>query len=359
MGKLGKTAISFMKELLQLDPKKRLNDDTVFKHPYFADLIEQDRTNKFMSNPNSKRSTKTEENPKRKEHKFNMPSNYSSNSLGKKEGKPVATPLKYDTGSIGKHENKNESEGKYEGKYDSNLNANYHSERQNECSPPKIPINQTANINIINISNINNITNRDKTTSFNYNEIPKEKNPNSKGKNGNKNELNTISMPLNNTMIAFKSIPKTKNPPLTKSTGSTGSPQREYNNKDNYASSNQGMPVIKEAELFKTFFVDQNDKYNFNININFDSKKFSKMNGNKMNYNTKDCNIIYEDVEYGRQEPIYQNKGHYANHSNSKGKKKNYAAFSMYGNFKHKDKDKGFQLPLINFGNKGYGGYKK
>ena len=35
MGKLGPTAIDFMKGLLQLDPKKRLNGDTVFKHPYF------------------------------------------------------------------------------------------------------------------------------------------------------------------------------------------------------------------------------------------------------------------------------------------------------------------------------------
>ena len=35
MGKLSKTDISFMKGLLELDPKKRLNEKTVFSHPYF------------------------------------------------------------------------------------------------------------------------------------------------------------------------------------------------------------------------------------------------------------------------------------------------------------------------------------
>ena len=55
MGKLSKVAINFMKELLQLDPKKRLSDDNVFKHPYFADLVDVDRNNKFLSGQTTKR----------------------------------------------------------------------------------------------------------------------------------------------------------------------------------------------------------------------------------------------------------------------------------------------------------------
>ena len=38
MGKLNKIDISFMKGLLELDPKKRLNGKTVFSHPYFEIL---------------------------------------------------------------------------------------------------------------------------------------------------------------------------------------------------------------------------------------------------------------------------------------------------------------------------------
>ena len=44
-GKLGPTAIDFMKGLLQLDPNKRLNDENVFKHKYF---------NCFMNEPENK-----------------------------------------------------------------------------------------------------------------------------------------------------------------------------------------------------------------------------------------------------------------------------------------------------------------
>ena len=39
MGKFSKKAISFMKGLLALDPKKRLNGNTVFKHAYFEKLV--------------------------------------------------------------------------------------------------------------------------------------------------------------------------------------------------------------------------------------------------------------------------------------------------------------------------------
>ena len=46
MSKLGPTAIDFMKGLLQLDPKKRLNSDTVFKHKYFSCFINDEKNEK-------------------------------------------------------------------------------------------------------------------------------------------------------------------------------------------------------------------------------------------------------------------------------------------------------------------------
>ena len=44
-GKLGPTAIDFMKGLLELDPRKRLNDETVFKHKYFACFMKDEQNN--------------------------------------------------------------------------------------------------------------------------------------------------------------------------------------------------------------------------------------------------------------------------------------------------------------------------
>ena len=51
-GKLPPLAISFMKGLLNLDCKKRLNCDTVFEHPYFDDLMEKEKANNIMDNFN-------------------------------------------------------------------------------------------------------------------------------------------------------------------------------------------------------------------------------------------------------------------------------------------------------------------
>jgi len=48
--KLSPTAIDFMKGLLQLDPKKRLNGDTVFKHKYFQCFIKQEKEKEEKEN---------------------------------------------------------------------------------------------------------------------------------------------------------------------------------------------------------------------------------------------------------------------------------------------------------------------
>ena len=65
--KLGPTAIDFMKGLLQLDPKKRLNSDTVFKHKYFSCFIndeknekEKEKINNNINNDANKKNEKKE-----------------------------------------------------------------------------------------------------------------------------------------------------------------------------------------------------------------------------------------------------------------------------------------------------------
>jgi cyclin-dependent kinase-like len=49
MGKLSKVDISFMKGLLEIDPKKRLNGKTVFNHPYF-ECFEGKKSNLIKKN---------------------------------------------------------------------------------------------------------------------------------------------------------------------------------------------------------------------------------------------------------------------------------------------------------------------
>ncbi len=152
-----------------------------------------------MSNPSSKKGIRTTEDggSKTKEHKFYLPKNLSTGSL-KKEGK-AGTPTKNKNGSLNKYEGENRTnkyedynnkyQGGSEGKYEGTNEQNNH--RANEGNPPKIPINQTTNINIINISSINNPNRGEKTSSFSY--INNENKPefemkhkanNSKGKGG-------------------------------------------------------------------------------------------------------------------------------------------------------------------------------
>ena len=360
MGKFNKVAINFLKGLLELDPKKRLNDSNVFKHPYFSDLVESERQNKFLGNTSKRGNCSRTEESLTKIPNFYIGGANSSNS-DKKEGKSTSTPHK-------KEETNNISN--LHGTLSPKANANEISPHTNSNMPETI--STTTKINIININSFenNNPQKKQVQNSFTYinngnkNEIevkPGDNHNNVSNKIQIKKDLSTISMPLNNTMITFKSFSKSKGNPLTKSSNSPKNEKSPDQKKPQNVAQNQKMPSVKETDLFKTFFVNQNDKYNFSINTNFDNKKMAKLSNNKMNYNyvNRNCNVIYEDVEYGRQEPISQNnKNYYSNNSHSK-KKKNYAAFSMYGNFKHKDK--GFQLPIINFNKPvNYGGnYKK
>ena len=45
LGKISKDAIDFMKQLLRIDPSKRLNGDTVFKHKYYEDYLDNHTSN--------------------------------------------------------------------------------------------------------------------------------------------------------------------------------------------------------------------------------------------------------------------------------------------------------------------------
>ena len=75
MGKLGPTAIDFMKGLLQLDPKKRLNDETVFKHKYFACFIKEEEEKK------QKEKEKEEKEKLEKSNKANINNNNNLNEV--------------------------------------------------------------------------------------------------------------------------------------------------------------------------------------------------------------------------------------------------------------------------------------
>ena len=113
MGKLGPTAIDFLKGLLQLDPLKRLNDETVFKHKYFAC---------FMKEPENQYIIDLIEKGNRKNTTNNINENINN----------------YKNDNIRK------------------VKSNVEIDGSNSSRIPTKVINNTTNINIINYNNYNN-----------------------------------------------------------------------------------------------------------------------------------------------------------------------------------------------------------
>ncbi|MCQ2820818.1 MAG: CDKL family serine/threonine-protein kinase [archaeon] len=336
MGKLSKLDIDFMKGLLELDPKKRLNGDTVFKHPYFKDLVANDKS-----------------------------------MQEKKEYKPLSSKVVPEKRS-------EPSQKKLSTVQDSNVT------HRNEGNTESV---RTTNINIININNYGNAQPNQTPNIPNVHPLKKNnselKTESDKGEtsskdntkhNGKKASFSNIKINMNNTTNAFKTGNKTgggstnnslnKSIPIKKSTQSNGNASLHTNSIVFPAST--GTPKVKTYEPYKTFYKHQNDKYNFNINTNFGPEK-KKNNANA--YSNKFIgknytSIIYEDAEYEREPQNYKPKSigknyniyNTGNYYGTNKKKSNPAAFSMYGNFKFKGK--GVQLPILT-NTKGFGAYKK
>ena len=181
ISKLGPTAIDFMKGLLQLDPKKRLNSETVFKHKYFAPFIKEEEEKKkklmekqrIINNINSNK-----ENNQSKEKKIER--NNENNSIEKNK-----TAMNFS-------ENNNIN------------NIRNNNQIQKQPTETKV-INNTTNINIINYNNIsssgNNIIeihNNSIEQNMNNNSISKNKKKNLKEIKNSNNNNNIL---INNSMI--------------------------------------------------------------------------------------------------------------------------------------------------------------
>ena len=185
MGKLGPTAIDFMKGLLQLDPKKRLNTETVFKHKYFSCFMkdEQKEKEKEKEKDNSRVSIKENENTNNTINTININKSSSENKdIIKTSGGIKNEKVNFINKVIA---DKNKSSGNI---LDNSLN---NSPQQKQTIETKV-INNTTNINIINYNSINNPTN-------NFIEIHENNNKSIKDIKSSPNVNNNIL--INNSMI--------------------------------------------------------------------------------------------------------------------------------------------------------------
>ena len=165
LGILSPTAIDFMKGLLQMDPSKRLNGETVFKHKYFS-IFMNNKDDKNTSN-NINNDTLSDNNTidninQIKELKNNLMNKTIINKESiKKFDKNEKNHNNIEIYNISKHNNNinntiNYSNTKIIAKNILNNKSKKENEVKGNNSMPTKVINNTTNINIINYNCYNN-----------------------------------------------------------------------------------------------------------------------------------------------------------------------------------------------------------
>ena len=171
LGILSPTAIDFMKGLLEMDPDKRLNGETVFKHKYFAIFMKDDKeksnnNNNANANVNSISSTNNDNNNITELKNNLMPKNTIN-----KDDKTIKSDNSINNINNAEiNNNKNNNNSINNNSINSNntkiikniLNSKNKKEAELKSSnaiPSKV-INNTTNINIINYNCYNNSPNK-------------------------------------------------------------------------------------------------------------------------------------------------------------------------------------------------------
>ena len=409
-GKFSKKAISFMKGLLALDPKKRLNGNTVFKHAYFEKLVLADlqkeaeqrmqsqnernikeeqrlcmknRINNELINKGIINNIKNEKRDNSLNSKNNIMNNNeisqiitnriiqktNSNSTNKILVMNVSNPRIND---LSTNENNNNSNINVINNYSNNNNINniIGNNYTNASTVPQNPTNIT-NINIINYNNYeenhsqgnssnstiskNMIGNNSKKKYLTVKKKEKEKNPNS------------ISMKkiVNKMATSINFNQKNKNNP---NYVSFVSPVVTNNNKDKQNNSNNTNNILDNA--YKTFYKKNKEKDIYNIELDLQNYNPNDSNENIKNYmKGGNYDVINEEEEFTKEEKIklkhlaslYKNnnigysKQNSSEKNNSKNKYHSKMSPNKNGYFYHPNKTgyikNGFHLPVIQKGN--------
>ena len=325
LGKLPKNAISFMKGLLELDPKKRLNGVTVFQHPYLAKLVEKDMK---------------KENDKIVDLNENVLNNNLNNNNGSNSNTNINNVNNNNSGNniqVINNNNGNTNIQVINNSNNTNTNVNINNESlpiekisQNiiqsvRNKPPIQQNNQNNNIYVIQFQNNPNFQNfskseRDNNTNqtsitninnINYNnfgdfytqeQIPKpapsdnkkQKNKGKKKKEKEKekeNNFNTISMKKQN---------------ISKLATSINFNQKDKDNMNlvSFMSTNNGGNTM----LDKTFYQKNKEKDIYNIELDSQYYNLNESNENIRNYINRNYDIIHEEEEYPNDYNEYESK---------------------------------------------------
>ena len=360
MGKFSKKAISFMKGLLAVDPKKRLNGETVFKHAYFEKLVLADlqkEVEQRMKNQNEKNNSILIGNIK--DEQKNSIKNKTNNDL---MNKGIINNNKNETMSIKSNNEisqvistrlirKNNNSNKILVTNNSNSRFNDISGNENisnsNMSNNNIAINNNVN-NLNNIKNIlsnnnytntistlpqnpTNITNINIISYNNYEENHSQGNSNVT-LNSNNNVINKKNLGGGNSKKKYSNLSKKKEKSpnaismkksLNKMATSINFNQKNKNNQNyisfinqnatnnnnnnnnnqNNNNNNNSNNILDNA--YKTFYKKNKEKDIYNIELDLPNFNPNDSNDNMKNYFQKNkYDVIDEEEEFTKEEKI-------------------------------------------------------
>ena len=411
LGKLNKQAINFMKGLLEVDPKKRLNGVTVFQHPYLAKLASNDiqmqkeqqatsqneknnnnlhiNNNTILHNNNNTNNNILHNNntnnfanifnkvlSKNDDDKTNV-NNFSNNNQILKIKIVQTNNHKTNINSNGNN-NINNNNKKFNNKNNENNNSN--NETNNNKDKNDLNINTNNNINNTNKSmmmndankiNVNNIPKQPNITNINiinYNTVNENYYQNNNNqhihKKENKNENNTNS-------IVFKKTDNNNNNNKIETSMNLNMKDNHFNilkseygeSNNDKQNSNNNINLIDNA--YKTFYKKNKDKDIYNIKLDL-ANCYPSDSNDIMNNLLQGGNydVIDEVEEFNQEEKIrlaqlallYKNNANlgqkHANNEKSPGKIKYHQKNSPPKNYYHNNKNviypkNNFQLPVI------------
>ena len=359
MGKFSKKAISFMKGLLAVDPKKRLNGDTVFKHAYFEKLVLADlqkEVEQRMKTQNEKNNSilmgNTKDEPKLSiKNKTNndllnkgtINNNKNENNISIKSNNDISQMIS--TRLIRKNNNSN----KILVTNNSNTRLNDISANDNISNSNIANSNVGINNNMSNLNNIKNIlsnnnysntistlpqnptniTNINIISYNNYeenhsqgnsnvtlnsnNNVVNKKNlggGNSKKKYSNLNKKkekspNAISMKksINKMATSINFNQKNKNNQNFISFINQNATNNNSNNNNNPNNNNNSNNILDNA--YKTFYKKNKEKDIYNIELDLPNFNPNDSNDNMKNYFPKNkYDVIDEEEEFTKEEKV-------------------------------------------------------
>jgi cyclin-dependent kinase-like len=299
MGKLNKTDISFMKGLLELDPKKRLNGNTVFSHPYF-EIYEGKKNNLIKKNSShflSAHSINTAiiEEEKRNISKNKNNENNNNNKKTEQQNNNNSELLKIkiiqtnnNQTNCYSHSIPNSNKNVINKELIDNTNDNNLIVVQNNSNTISNINNNQENNNENNNNNKQNITNITNISIINYNNYENNQNNINNKKNQKKDSNKNITSNINtkskknienkmSTSINFNK--KFKNNLNLMSFGN-GVEGKNYN-KQSMANDNVNN-ILDNA--YKTFYKKNKDKDIYNIELDLQNFDHNGSNDNIKNY---------------------------------------------------------------------------